>query len=395
MEKKEKFALIGKKLGHSYSPQIHQALGSYDYDLIEVPRPEDLAQLIEDPAYGGYNITIPYKEVAYKLCDRLSPQARALKNVNTLVKRQGLIEGHNTDYDGLKKSLEKNKISPKNKIIGILGNGGAAKTARLLVQDMGVRQVKIIARTGPINFEDINSYKDIQILINSTPVGMYPNNGQVLVDLKKLTMLESLVDLIYNPYYTRLGLEAQDLGLQVVNGLEMLVYQAHKGAELFLNKEIEEDQADKVYDQIKKSALNIALIGMPGVGKTTYGKILSKKTARPLYSTDQAIEERTGRTCQDIILEDGEEAFRAIETQVLEDLSKKSGIIIDCGGGIVTRPANSYLLRQNSIIYWLKRPLGKLDKANRPLSQARSLENIYNERKDLYRSWSHEVIDLD
>lgn len=392
MEEK-RFGLIGRHLSHSYSKKIHEDLFSYGYDHLEVEE-DEISNILNKDEYGGFNITIPYKETVLGLCHSLSPQAAKLKNVNTIVKKDEKLIGHNTDYGGFEALLHTNNIDVSSKLVCILGNGGAAKTASQVVEDLGAKKIIVLARNSDVKFDQIDKFKDAHIIINATPVGMYPNNGKSLVNLEDFDRVESVVDMIYNPSRTRLILDANELGIQAVNGLGMLIYQAKLAGEIFTNENISDEKYQKTLEKIEKSMLNIALIGMPGVGKTTYAKKLASQSGSKIYSTDALIEEKMGKSCKDIIRDYGEDYFRKIETQVLEEISKESNGIIDCGGGIVTRDENYDLLAQNSTIYWLRRDVKNLSTKDRPLSEDEGIEKLYQKRKDLYDKWSDKKVDL-
>lgn len=375
--------LLGRKLGHSYSPQIHASLGEYEYRLFE-QEPEALEAFLRDNNFTGLNVTIPYKKVVATLCDVLSPVAKRLGAVNTIIKDcDGKICGHNTDYFGFLSMVKKSGLSFNRKKVVVLGSGGASATVVAVTEDLGGIPV-IISRNGEDNYQNLHRHKDAAILVNATPVGMYPNTGISPVDLDAFPHLEGVLDLIYNPARTKLLQDAFDRNLVAVNGLYMLVAQAKESAEWFTEKTIDDGFIQEIYDKLRFCMENILLIGMPGTGKTTIGHHLAKLLNRPYFDSDIEIEKLAEKPIPEIFKEQGESDFRKLETQVLTELCKKSGAIIATGGGCVTIPENIPILRQNSTIIWLKRDLRLLPTEGRPLSQSTDLQKMYEIRKPLY-----------
>ena len=380
------FGLLGRKLGHSFSPQIHQLLSDYDYQLYE-KEPEEVEDFVKRGQLDGFNVTIPYKETVIPFCDVLSETAQKIGSVNTIVYRGGKIEGHNTDYAGFAYLLKKTGVHPAGKKAIVLGSGGSSKTASAVLRDMGAKSVTVISRTGENNYQNLNLHADAQLIVNTTPVGMYPNCGAAPISLADFPACEGVVDIIYNPAKTRLLLDARERQIPFVNGLPMLVAQAKKAAEIFLDKPMDDGVIPEIVRKIESQTKNIAIIGMPGCGKTSVGKALAKKLGRTFVETDDLIPQRAGKSIPDLFREDGEEAFRKIETEVLSDCAKQSGVVLATGGGVVTRPENLPLLRQNSVIVFLRRELQALPLDGRPLSQKYGIQQLAKERLPLYRAW--------
>lgn len=389
----KRFGLLGGKLAHSFSPQIHRVLGGYEYELYE-KAPGELDDFLKSDAFDGLNVTIPYKQAVIPYCSGLSAQAAAIGSVNTLLRRpDGSLWGENTDYSGFAALLNRSCLCVRGKKALVLGSGGASKTVQAVLRDAGAQCI-VISRTGENHYGNLDKHADARILVNTTPVGMYPNNGQSDVDLGLFPQCEGVFDLIYNPARTRLMLDAQKRGIPAFGGLFMLVEQARCAAGLFTGQAPDERLTEHLTHQLVLETQNIALIGMPGCGKTTIGRVLAGVLGRDFYDVDEQIERQAGKSIPDIFAQDGETAFRQLETNVLADLSRRSGAVIATGGGIVTRPENEDLLRQNSIIVWLRRELTDLPVAGRPLSQSRPLAQIAAERTPLYRAWSDSSVEV-
>ena len=381
------FGLLGEKLGHSFSPLIHTYLGNYDYPLYEISS-NDFDRFMTERNFDGINVTIPYKQAVIPYCTTLSDEAQVIGSVNTIIKDEnGALHGHNTDYHGLCVLLEHGRIDPGDKKTLVLGDGGSARTVRVALKGLGAREVVTISRRGEDNYENISRHYNAEIIINTTPVGMYPNNGNTPLSLKGFEQLAGVVDLIYNPMRTKLLLEAEQVGVPSINGLSMLVAQAEMASRLFLGTPARPERIDKILNVIRGKVLNIVLIGMPSCGKSTVGASISKMTGRPLVDIDTSIIETAGRSIPEIFAEGGEEAFRLLETRILGEAAKKSGLVIATGGGVVTQPRNLDLLRQNSIIVWLKRELTELSTDGRPLSESVGVEKLARQRLPLYESW--------
>lgn len=385
--------LLGRKLGHSYSPQIHKMLGSYSYQLFEV-EPSDLSDFLVRRDFSGLNVTIPYKKDVIPYCDSLSERAEKLGAVNTLVCRDGKLIGHNTDYFGFLSMVEKSGVSVAGKKALILGSGGASATAVAVLQELGAKTI-VISRTGPDNYTNLDKHADAAVIANATPVGMYPNTDLSPIDLSLFPKLECVLDLIYNPANTKLIQEAQARGISSQNGLWMLVAQAKESAEWFTGQQIPDSVIDEIFHEVRFSMENIVLIGMPGCGKSTIGKLLAEKLNRPFIDADIALTERAGTSIPEIFATKGEPAFRRLETQVLSDLGKASGAVIATGGGCVTQPENYAHLHQNSKIVWINRRLDCLATDGRPLSQANKLSDMYSIRKPLYEAFCDYTVSND
>lgn len=381
----QRYGLLGEKLGHSYSPQIHAQLASYPYDLYEVA-PERLDAFLRMTELAGMNVTIPYKKAVIPYCKALSPAAARIGSVNTLVRRADGWYGDNTDYDGFCYMARDFAIAGKKALV--LGNGGVSLTVQQALRDLGAREVVVISRRGPDNYQNLARHADAQIIANATPVGMYPNNGASPLDLAGFPRLEGVLDLIYNPARTALLLQAERRGIACNGGLGMLVAQAKRAAELFTGRAIADSEIERITRSLAGQMQNIVLIGMPGCGKTTLGKALADRLGRPFYDADAVLEQRTGRSIPEIFRCDGEAAFRALETQTLAELGKGSGAVIATGGGCVTRPENAPLLRQNGRVVWVKRPLDRLPVSGRPISQRMSAAAIYAQRRDRYAAFA-------
>ena len=379
--------LLGKKLGHSYSPQIHGLLGDYEYLLYEKAENE-LEEFLTKGIWNGLNVTIPYKKTVIRYCSELSETARITGTVNTLVKREdGSIFGDNTDAFGFKCLLDKNRLDPEGRKVLILGNGGACASVKAVLNAMGA-EVKVISRKGQDNYDNLEIHKDARMIVNTTPVGMYPDNGKSPVDLKKFPECKGIVDIIYNPRRTAFTLQAEELGITNDTGLYMLVAQAKRSSELFTGKSISDDIIRKIYEQLLLEMQNIVLIGMPGSGKSLISSLLGEMTGRETADMDLEFERVNGITPAECIKTFGEAAFRDMETKLIGEYGKKSGIIISTGGGAVTKAENYPLLHQNGVIVWIKRDIGSLPVDGRPLSQLDGVKKLYENRKHLYESFA-------
>ncbi len=382
-----KCGLLGRKLGHSYSPQIHALLGSYEYTLFE-KEPEQLEDFLKHGDFTGLNVTIPYKKDVIPYLDELSPRAKALGAVNTIVRRGGKLIGHNTDYFGFETMLMSSGIDISGKKALVCGSGGASNTACAVLREHGA-QVIVLSRTGENNYQNLDRHLDAALIVNATPLGMYPNvEGAAIEDLSLFPRLEGVLDLVYNPARTQILLKAEALGLPAINGLRMLVAQAKESAEWFTGQAIDNSLIETIYRKLRHQMENIILVGMPGCGKTTVGTCLSRLLSRPFLDADAVLEENARRPITEIIPLDGEAAFRALESQTLLDLGKGSGKIIATGGGCVTIPENYEKLHRNGTIFWLKRDLPLLPTEGRPLSQAGKLQEMYQKRAPLYEAFA-------
>lgn len=389
-----KCGLLGKKLSHSYSPQIHSYLGVYDYTLEEV-QPEKLQDFFANNEFTGLNVTIPYKKDVIAFCDELTDCAQKMGAVNTIVKRKdGTCIGHNTDFFGFFSMVNRMQIPLAGKKVLVLGSGGASATAVAVLEQLEAK-VTVISRSGENNYDNLHLHSDASLIVNTTPVGMYPNAGTSPVDLDLFPHLEGVLDLIYNPSKTRLLLDAEARNILYQNGLWMLVAQAKESAEWFQGTKISDDVIGVIHEKLQKQMENIVLIGMPGCGKSTVGKMLAEKLGRVFVDADEEIVQRAGMTIPEIFVTQGEARFRQLETEVLSILGQKSGQVIATGGGCVTREENYPLLHQNGTIYWLKRDLAKLPTDGRPLSQAVALEQMYSVRQPMYNRFCDCIVSND
>ena len=387
-----KSGFLGRKLGHSYSPQIHEYLGSYSYDLFE-REPNEIEDFLRNGDFTGINVTIPYKKDVIPFLDELSPTAVKMGSVNTVVRRKdGSLFGHNTDYFGFTSMVHRSGIQVAGKKVLVLGSGGTSNTAVKALEDLGA-QVIIVSRSGENNYDNLHVHQDAAVIVNTTPVGMYPNPGVSPVDLSCFPTLEGVLDVIYNPAKTQLLLDAEKLGLPHENGLWMLVAQAKEAAEYFGGSPLPDSIIEIVYNKMSAKMKNIILVGMPGSGKSTIAALLAEQLGRSIIDADQKVIELAGKSIPDIFAEDGEAIFRQWETQALSDLGKKSQLIIATGGGCVTQQRNYPLLHQNGMIFWLQRELDLLPTDGRPLSQIQKLSDMYAMRKPMYEAFSDYQID--
>ena len=387
-----KCGLLGRKLGHSYSPQIHAFLADYTYDLFE-KEPEEVEAFVKTADFRGINVTIPYKRDVIPFLDALTPTAEKLGSVNTIVRRNdGTLLGHNTDYFGFTSLVHRSGIPVAGKKVLVLGSGGASRTAVKALEELGAHVV-IISRSGENNYQNLHLHQDASVIVNTTPVGMYPHNGEAPLDLRRFPALEGVLDVIYNPAKTQLLLDAEALGIPHDNGLWMLVAQAKEAAEYFSGKQIPDSRIETIYNRLSAQMQNIVLIGMPGCGKSTIAAALSQKLGRTVMDADVQIEKLAGKTIPEIFTNDGEQAFRDLETRVLAELGKQSQLIIATGGGCVTRGENYPSLHQNGCIFWLNRSLEALPTEGRPLSQTTQLSDMYAIRKPLYKAFADHNVD--
>ena len=387
-----KCGLLGRTLGHSYSPQIHRYLGNYQYALYE-KEPSDLEAFLRCSDVKAFNVTIPYKKDVIPYLDELSPAAMKIGAVNTVVRREdGTLFGHNTDYYGFASMVKRCGLEVSGKKVLVLGSGGASNTAVAVLKELGA-SVIVISRSGENHYGNLHLHADASVIVNATPVGMYPNTGISPLDLTVFPQLEGVLDIVYNPARTKLLLDAEKLGIPTENGLWMLVAQAKEAAEYFTGQPIEDARIGTIYRTLSGQMQNIILIGMPGCGKTTVGKALAQRLGRSFVDADEEIVRLAGKPIPQIFSEDGEESFRQWETQALDTLGKQSGLVIATGGGCVTKERNYPLLHQNGILFWLQRDWRNLPTEGRPLSQAGKLADMYAIRKPLYEAFADHAID--
>lgn len=379
------YGLLGRTLRHSYSPQIHALLGDYEYRLFEV-EPQDLEAFLKKREFGGINVTIPYKKDVLPYLSGISDNAKRIGAVNTIiVKEDGGLYGDNTDYDGFLRLVQKSGFQVKGKKALVLGTGGASLPISAVLSDLGAREVVFISRSGENNYQNLSRHADADFIVNTTPVGMYPNNLKAPLSLSEFPKLSGVLDIVYNPQKTKLILDAERLGIPAYSGLLMLVAQGKRAAELFLGHDIPDSETDRIFKKLSTEMQNIVLVGMPGCGKTTVGKALAKQLNRPFFDADEEILKRTGKSAEAWIEACGEAVFRQKETEVLESLCKQSGTVIATGGGAVTVPENADILRQNSIVFFINRDVSALPVEGRPLSKATALSEMYEVRLPLYR----------
>lgn len=385
-----KCGLLGATLSHSYSPAIHNMLGLYSYELFE-KQDGEIETFLRHGDFTGLNVTIPYKKAVLPYLDELTPTAQKLSAVNTIIRLEnGKLLGHNTDYYGFSSMLRHSGLDVGGKKVLVLGSGGASATATAVLKESGA-SVTVISRQGKDNYSNLSLHQDAKIIVNATPVGMYPNCDTSPLTLQAFPQLEGVLDLIYNPARTKLLQEAHERGLITQNGLWMLVAQAKESAEYFTGVPIADDKIQQIYQHIRRQMENILLIGMPGCGKTTIGALLAQKTGRKFVDIDQEIEKKTGITISELIAQKGEAFFRRLESETLHTFGKISSAVIATGGGAVVKPENHFFLRQNSHILYLKRPISQLATTDRPLSV--DLESLYFARKPLYESLADQTID--
>lgn len=384
------YGLIGEKLGHSFSKEIHQKLANYDYRLIELSE-DEFKKFMTAREFEGINVTIPYKEAVIPYLDELDSNAEKIGAVNTVIKRNNKLIGYNTDFDGLIYLLQTNNIEIKNKTVMILGTGGTSKTISAVCGELGAAMIYKVSRNGGMYFsyEQAETLDDVQVIFNASPKGMYPDNYAKPFNITVFPKLESVVDVVYNPLNTNLVLLAAAQGLNTVGGLEMLVAQAKKAAEIFTDIETDNNINGEIYLELCRRLQNIVLIGMPCSGKTTVGKALAEKLNMPFIDTDEEIIRQTGKSIPDIFAEDGEKAFRKTETEVIRKTAAGNGQVIATGGGIVKDMRNIQALQQNGILVFLDRALEKMiTDDNRPLAKSKQdLATLFEERYDIYNKY--------
>ena len=383
-----KFGLLGEKLGHSFSPIIHGMLGDYEYSLIE-RQPHELDALFSEGEFDGFNVTIPYKKAVIPYMAELSDGAKRCGSVNTVVRLEdGTYYGDNTDFYGFSMMLRHSGLDVKGKKVLVLGDGGVAPTVREVLKDADAGEIVTVSRRGENNYDNLCLHKDAAVIVNTTPVGMYPNGGVSPVKVADFPALEGVLDLIFNPLNTELMLQAKDAGLVAEGGLLMLAAQAVRASERFTGVSYAEPETSaRICEAVRRMQTTVFLIGMPGCGKSTIGKAVAKASGREFFDTDKEITRAVGRTPSEIITTDGVDAFRRTETEVLRSLSSKCGAIIATGGGIVTRPENLRLMQQNGIVVFLERDIKQLSTKGRPLS-AGGVDKLWAEREPMYRRFA-------
>lgn len=387
------YGLLGEHLPHSFSPQIHSALGNKDYTLFEV-EPENLDVFMKEHNFKGINVTIPYKKAVIPYLDVISPEAQKIGAVNTIKVKDGKLYGDNTDYFGFKYMVEKSGITIHNKKALVLGSGGASLTVQAVLRDMGASEIVVLSRNGDNNY--VNMYikhTDAQIIVNTTPVGMYPDNLNTLVDLDRFPNLSGVLDVVYNPLKTRLVLDAEQRNIPSSAGLSMLVAQAKKAHEIFFDTIVENDVCEQIERSLTLQMCNIVLIGMAGCGKSTIGKRLAELLKKDLIDTDEMIVNTENKPIPEIFAEKGEDYFRWCENLAVNIAGREKSQIIATGGGVIVRPENYNALKQNGIIVFINRDADLLPTNGRPLSQMHGVKALYKKRMPIYRQFADIEVD--
>ena len=382
-----KYGLIAEKLGHSYSKIIHEMLGRYGYELMPMPE-SDVRRFLLERDFSGINVTIPYKTTVIPYLDWISPRAKQIGAVNTVVKLNGKLCGYNTDYAGFSSTLSRAGFDVSGKNVLVLGTGGTSKTVSAACRDLGAKSLFVASRTpddGQISYGQAKEAA-VDFIINTTPVGMYPNTGKSAVEISDFKNISGVVDVIFNPLCTKLILDCRDAGIPYADGLYMLVTQAMASAELFTGRPVKRTETERIYKELRQNTENTVLTGMPGSGKTTVGELLAKQTGRPFIDTDAALTKKIGNIA-DFINKNGEAEFRKKETEIIKELTADMrGAIIATGGGAVLKEENVRALRENGVIYYLDRRISLITPdSSRPLSSDReSLRARYAERRGIY-----------
>ena len=389
-----RYGLIGEKLGHSFSKDIHERIADYTFDLIPLSK-EEFKTFMEKKEFTALNVTIPYKKDVIPYLDEMDEHAKAIGAVNTIVNRDGKLKGYNTDFTGFLYMVKKHNVHMEGKKVLIIGNGGASAAIQAVVQHESAGSmviVDVVPGNGAISYDEMfSSHLDAEIIINTSPIGMYPRIGNAPIDISMFHKCEAVLDVIYNPILTRLCFEAQEMDIKRVNGLEMLIAQAKQSVEFFLDKSIDDQIIDDIYQDMLRERCNIVLIGMPSAGKTTIGKMLENRMQKEFIDLDDIIIEKAGKSIPEIFEESGEAGFRAIETEAAIEVSKLNNKIIATGGGTIKHKVNMEYLRQNGITIFIDRDVDKLISSdpNRPLSKSTdALEKMHAERLPLYQKYA-------
>ena len=389
-----RYGLIGEKLGHSFSKDIHERIADYTFDLIPLSK-EEFKTFMEKKEFTALNVTIPYKKDVIPYLDEMDEHAKAIGAVNTIVNRDGKLKGYNTDFTGFLYMVKKHNVHMEGKKVLIIGNGGASAAIQAVVQHESAGSmviVDVVPGNGAISYDEMfSSHLDAEIIINTSPIGMYPRIGNAPIDISMFHKCEAVLDVIYNPILTRLCFEAQEMDIKRVNGLEMLIAQAKQTVEFFLDKSIDNQIIDDIYQDMLRERCNIVLIGMPSAGKTTIGKMLENRMQKEFIDLDDIIIEKAGKSIPEIFEESGEAGFRAIETEAAIEVSKLNNKIIATGGGTIKHKVNMDYLRQNGITIFIDRDVDKLISSdpNRPLSKSTdALEKMHAERLPLYQKYA-------
>lgn len=395
-----KYCLIGKSLSHTLSPEIHKAFGREIYGVKELSDESALLDFVKSREYDGYNVTIPYKQAVMPLIDGISDGAREIGAVNTVVTENGKLVGYNTDESGMRYALRRAGISLKDKTVLILGSGGTCKTAKYVCKTEGASGVSVVSRTGEINYDNCYGLQDVQVIINTTPVGMMPHSYEKPIDLSRYAKLEGVFDCIYNPLETMLIKEARALGVKAANGLAMLVEQARAAHNLYQKANglptVDEKATEEVVKALSLARRNIVLVGMAGSGKSAVGKRVAMRLNREFTDTDCEIEKLAGKSIPDIFKDSGEEYFRELEGQVVEQVCTRQGLVISTGGGAVLDERNVFFMKANGTCYLITRDADKLATKDRPLSPDRErAKRLYEQRKPIYLAAADVTVDND
>ena len=386
------YGLLGEKLGHSFSPQIHSLLANYEYRLYPVAQ-DDLEWFLATAPLDGMNVTIPYKKDVLPFCSYISEPVKRIGSANTLVKNAYGWHAYNTDYIGFRYMVESCGCNIENEKVLVLGSGGASLAVGAALEDMGAGEIVVISRSGENNYDNLHLHKDAAVIVNTTPVGMYPNVEGSPVSLDAFPVCKAVFDIVYNPARTELIMQAEKKGILCRGGLSMLVAQAHGAAELFTGREIPKKKIEEIIRVLENETMNIVLVGMPGCGKSSVGAELAKISGRKFVDADEYLRENYGMSAAEMINQKGEEYFRLQESAVLKELGKQSGLVIATGGGCVTREENYAHLHRNGKIFWIQRDLDKLPTEGRPLSQAGKLAEMYEKRAPMYERFADYIID--
>lgn len=395
-----KYGLLGERLGHSFSKEIHEQINDYQYEITEVPF-DKFDEFMTKHDFIAINVTIPYKEKVIPYLDYIDDSAKKIGAVNTIVNKNGKLYGYNTDYLGLRDLVLTNNIEVKNKKVLVLGTGGTSKTSKAVFTDLGAKELVFVSIDpvgDEISYEDAVKYhSDSEIIVNATPCGMYPNCDDLIIDISTFNKLVAVIDVIYNPLKTMLVRKALERGITAVSGLYMLVAQAVYASSIFTDTIYDKKIIDDIYNQIYNNKRNIVLIGMPTCGKTTISKLLADKLNKEVVDTDTLVEQEMGATIKEYLKTHDETSFRDIETKVINEVSKLNNLIISTGGGVIKRKNNIEYLKANGLIIFIDRPLELLQVSDtRPLSSNQSdLEKLYHERYDLYCNYSDIIVKND
>lgn len=386
----DKFCVIGRSLPHTLSPEIHGRFG-LNYGVEELNESQ-LKDFVRSEKYKGFNVTVPYKRAVMQYLDEISPEAEKIGAVNTVVRRNGKIYGYNTDIGGMAYAIERAGIKLEGKNVLILGTGGTSRVAEYLARRSGAASVTKAGRTSEVNYGNVYGLKDVEVIVNTTPVGMFPDVDGCPIDVEKFANLNGVFDVVYNPLKTELVARAEKTGVPASCGLAMLVEQARLARDVFLGEESDIAVTESILDYLYKKNLNLVLTGMPSSGKTELGKILSKRLNKRLIDLDDVITQKTGMTIERIFAEYGENKFRELEATVAAESAKQLGVVIATGGGTVMNEKSFNALRRNGFLVYVDRPIELLVCDGRPVSKSRGVENIFEERKPVYEKADFKVL---